>query len=150
MLAIDLQVAARRARLRPLLLDVEEHVGELRPWPHRDQALALLGRLPSSRGDIHRFILFHLRNRCPPAPLARLLLGGFLLNDRKAGRDAWDSMRYFRDGRLGVDAFYWTIDDHSRAAINAPDSWCAGGVPHGMRDPVFWVDAEHLLLGFRS
>jgi hypothetical protein len=92
LLAVDFEAAARRARLRHLLLDVEDHVGELSTWPHREQALALSGRPPSSRGDIHRFILFHLGNRCPPAPLARLLVDGSLLKDSKAGRDAWDSV----------------------------------------------------------
>ena len=134
----------RQARRRQLIADVEDHVGDLHEWPHKEQQLALATR-PVGRGSVFRFVLFLLGNRAPPRPVAALLIGLGLLPTSKKRRDAWDAMRGFRDGTLRIDAFYWSLEAGSGQNINAPGSWCAHGVPADMRDPTFWADAQRML-----
>lgn len=129
---------------RRLLADVEEHVGPLYDWPRREQALVLSGSSPG-RLMVFRFTLFLLGNGCPPRPLARLLVGAGLVSTLKARRDAWDVFRDFRAGSLRADAFYWSMHDGARVEVNGPTSWCRGGVPVHMRDPVYWYDAQQML-----
>ena len=130
---------------RRLLSDVEDHIGDVHHWPHKEQHIALTCNSHVRRGDVFRLTLFLLGNRAPPRPVAVLLLGLGILNDAKRKRDAWDAFRAFRDGTLKADAFYWNMEENTRTMIHGSQSWCAGGVPTGMRDPVFWDDAQRML-----
>ncbi len=129
---------------RRLLADVEAHVGDLYEWPRREQALILAG-VPPGRLNIFRFVLFLLGNGCPPRPLARLLVGAGLVPTDKARRDAWDVLRDFRTGTLRRDAFYWCMRARARVEVHGLTSWCRDGVPRGMKDVVYWYDAQRLL-----
>ena len=92
-----------------------------------------------------RFTLFLLGNHAPPRPVAALLVRLGLLPSAKKRRDAWDVLRAFRDGTLRNDAFYWCLETNRRQLVHGFDSWCAYGVPAGMREPLFWMDAERML-----
>jgi hypothetical protein len=129
---------------RKLLAAVEDHVGALHEWPHREQQL-VRARSPPGRSQIFRFSLFLLGNGGPPRPVAQLLIGAGLLPSNKARRDAWDAFRAFRDGTLRADAFYWHLGTNARTPVHGPLSWCAGGVPYDMRQAVYWEDAQRLL-----
>ena len=119
-------------RRRQLVADVEDHLGALHTWPQREQRL-VLGACAARRGDVFRFVLFTLGNRAPPRPVIAMLNGLGLLPTMKSRRDCWDAVRCFRDGKLCKDAFYWDMDAKAFVRINGPSSWCAGGVPLGMR-----------------
>ena len=145
--AFDLEGAVREHRRakwhRRLIADVEDHLGELHCWPYKEQRLVLDAQ-PVGRKDIFRFVLFALGNRVPPRPIVVLLCGLGLLSSAKKRRDAWDVLRGFRDGTLDSDSFYWDVDE-GRVLVHGLGSWCAGGVPLSMRDPIFWKDAQRML-----
>ena len=135
----------RKLRRRRLLSDVEDHLGDLHEWPRREQRLVLACQ-PVKRSDAFRFVIFLLGNRVPPRPAAAMLIGCGLVPSAKARRDVWDAFCNFRDGNLRADAFYWSLDTNQREQVHGSGSWCAGGVPAGMRDPLFWLDAQQMLL----
>ena len=98
-----------------------------------------------------RFTLFLLGNRAPPRPVAGWqpyssgTQAWTAAKCAKKRRDAWDVLRAFRDGTLRNDAFYWCLETNRRQLVHGFDSWCAYGVPAGMREPLFWMDAERML-----
>ena len=145
---VDIEAAVRRhrrqARQHQLIADIEDHIGDLHVWPYKEQRL-VLSRRPISRGAMFRFTLFLLGNRAPPRPVSALLVGLGLLPSAKKRRDAWDVLRAFRDGTLRQDAFYWCLETNSRQQVHGFDSWCAHGVPAGMCEPLFWMDAQRML-----
>ena len=146
--AYDLDAAVRHhrrlARRLQLITDVEDHIGALHEWPHKEQLLALAGR-PISRSAMFRLTLFLLGNRVPPRLIVAFLLGLGLLPTAKKRHDAWDVLRAFRDGTLRDDAFYWSVETNRREQVHGFRSWCAHGVPVGMRDSLFWHDAQRML-----
>ena len=99
--AVDVDQLVREHRLaqqwRRLIADVEDHIGMLHEWPHKEQRL-VLNRRAVGRSDIFRFVLFMAGNRVPPRPIAALLCGLGMLPTPKKRRDAWDALRDFRDG----------------------------------------------------
>ena len=145
---LDIDAAVRRhrreTRQRRLIADVEDHIGDLHAWPYKEQRL-VLSRRPIGRGATFRFTLFLLGNHAPPRTVAALLVGLGLLPSAKKRRDAWDVLRAIRDGTLRHDAFYWCLETNRRQLVHGFDSWCACGVPAGMHEPLFWMDAERML-----
>ena len=146
---IDIDAAVRchrqQARRCQLIADIEDHIGDLHVWPHKEQRL-VVSRRPICRSAMFRITLFLLGNRVPPRPVVALLVGLGLLPSAKKRRDTWDVLRAFRDGTLRQDAFYWCLETNSRQQVHNFDSWCAHGVPAGMRDPLFWMDAQRMLV----
>ena len=134
--AIDEAAVKKTHALRKLIGALEEHIGALHEWPHAEQQLVLAAS-PPGRNQLYRFVLFALGNQAPPSPLAKLLHGAGLLRDAKAGRDAWDAFKSFRDGTLRPDAFFWCMETQGRKLLL--------NHPRPPRDPMFWEDAEALL-----
>jgi hypothetical protein len=80
---------ARQARWRQLIADIEDHIGDLHVWPHKEQRL-VVSRRPICRSAMFRITLFLLGNRVPPRPVVALLVGLGLLPSAKKRLDTWD------------------------------------------------------------
>jgi hypothetical protein len=148
--AIDMDSAIRSHRRqlhrRRLIHEVEDHLGYLHEWPRKDQRI-ILACHPISRSEAFRIVIFLLGNRVPPRPAVALLVGCGLLPTAKSRRDVWDALRNFRDGKLDILSFYWSLETKQREYVHGAHSWCRHGVPTSMRDPLFWLDAQEMLLG---